>query len=399
MSRESSVVHRFRLIASWAVQSLTFHRTRTVLTIAGVGLATALIISTLGFQAGYEHSLGREIDAMGYQVLVTGKGCPHEAATLILRGGSIPMYIDEQVYQLITADPAVKDSTRFFMQTIPTESGSGHQLYVGIDDHFLELKPGVRFQRGEWFSSPEAPEAILGYNVAEYRRLNLGDEIELQGRRVTVRGVLDKLGTQDDGTVFLPLTVGQTIFEKRDRLTGVGVRLHDLNQSTAFIDRLYDLPSVQVVRMSQVQSTILNLLAGVRQLLTSFGALCLLVALLGVFNVALITVHERTDEMGVMRAMGCPAGTLFALVWSETLLLSLLGATLGGVLAVALRRGTEWAVRSTLSFVPSGAVVTVTPGIFVQSCAVVVLLCLIAGAYPAWRSSLVSPMRSIRGAP
>jgi len=399
MSGESSVAYRVRLIASWALQSLTYYRTRTMLTVVAVGLATALIVSTLGFQAGYERSLSSDIDAMGYQVLVTGKGCPHEAATLILRGGSIPMYIDEHVHRLITQDPAVRDSTRFFMQTVPTQDGSAHQLYVGIDERFLELKPGVRFQRGEWFSSPTADEAILGYNVAEYRRLRLGDEIQTQGRKLIVRGVLDKLGTQDDGTIFLPLTVGQTLFEKRDRLTGIGIRLHDMTEASAFIDRLYDMPSVQVIRMSQVQSTILNILTGVRSLLTSFGALCLLVALLGVFNVALIAAHERTDEMGVMRAMGCGSGTLFALVWSETLLLSLLGAGLGGVLALVLRRGMEWAVRSTLSFVPSGAVVTVTPAIFVESAAVVVALCLLAGAYPAWRSSLVSPMRSIRGAP
>jgi putative ABC transport system permease protein len=386
------------MVAAWAVQALLFHRTRTLLTIVGVGLATALLASTLSFQAGYERSLKHNIDAMGYQILVTGKGCPHEAATLILRGGSIPMYIRDEVYRDIVRQPEVQDATRFFMQTVPRPEESAHQLYVGIDEQFLRLKPSVGFQRGGWFSSEVADEAILGFNVAEYGRLGVGDEIEVQGRKLTVRGILDKLGTQDDGTIFLPLLVGQDLFEKRGRLTGIGIRLKDVDQWAGFIDRLYEYPSVQVVRMSQVQGTILNILAGIRALLLAFGALCLVVALTGVFNVALITMNERRGEMGVLRALGCPGATLFELAWSESLLLSLAGAGLGAAATVGSRGAVEWVVRSTLPFVPAGTVVEATPAILAQSCALVVALCLLAGVYPAWRSAVVSPMTSMRGA-
>jgi putative ABC transport system permease protein len=386
-----------RIVAAWAFQALMFHRTRTLLTVLGVALATALLASTLGFQAGYERSLKHNIDAMGYQVLVTGKGCPHEAATLILRGGSIPMYIPEEVYEDIVRQPEVRDATRFFMQSVPREEEGAHQLYVGIDDRFLQLKPSVAFQRGEWFSTETADEAILGFNVAEYRRLGVGDTIAVQGRELIVRGVLDKLGTQDDGTVFLPLLVGQDLFEKRGRLTGIGIRLEEMAQWAGFVDRLYDYPAVQVVRMAQVQSSILNILSGVRALLLAFGALCLVVALMGVVNVALISMNERRGEMGLLRALGCSGARLFSLAWSESLLLSLAGAGLGVLLSVVLRGGVEWVVRSTLPFVPSGTVVTTAPLVLAQSALLVVALCLLAGVYPAWRSAAVSPMTSMRG--
>ena len=256
----------------------------------------------------------------------------------------------------------------------------------------------MKFQRGGWFSSEEADEAILGFNVAEYRRLGVGDEIEVQGRKIIVRGVLDKLGTQDDGTIFLPLLVGQDLFEKRGRLTGIGIRLEDMSQWAGFVDRLYEYPSVQVVRMSQVQSAILNILTGVRALLLAFGALCLIVALMGVFNVALISMNERRGEMGVLRALGCSGATLFKLVWSESLLISLAGAGLGALATVVLRGGVEWVVRSTLPFVPAGTVVAAAPAVLLQSCALVVALCLLAGVYPAWRSAAESPITSMRGA-
>ncbi|MCY3735432.1 MAG: ABC transporter permease [Gemmatimonadaceae bacterium] len=391
------LARRLRMIASWAFQALAFHRTRTLLTIAAVGLATALVASILGFQAGYRQSLDHNIDSMGYQILVTGKGCPHEAATLILRGGSIPMYIREEVFRHIVEQPEVKDATRFFMQAVPDRGGSSHQLHVGIDESFLALKPGVGFQRGEWFSGALADEAILGFNVAEYLRLGIGDTIGVKGRSFSVRGILDKLGTQDDGTVFLPLEVSQDLFERRDRLTGIGIRLHDMSDAGPFIDRLYDIPSLQVVRMSQVQGTILNILRGVRALLLAFGAVCLVAALMGVFSVALITVNERIPEMGVLRALGYPGWTLFQLVWAESLFLSLAGVIVGAGLTLALRGAAEWAVRSTLTFVPAGTVVAVTPETVLGSGAAVVGLCLAAGVYPALKSSLVSPLTSTRG--
>ncbi|MCZ6597934.1 MAG: ABC transporter permease [Planctomycetota bacterium] len=385
------------LIASWALQSFVFHRTRSLLAVLAVALATALVVSALAFQSGYERSLERNVDALGYQILVTGKGCPHEAATLILRGGSIPMYVRDEVYRHVVAQPEVKDATRFFMQSVPNEEEGSRQLYVGVDDDFLRLKPAVTFQRGAWFSSELADEAILGFNVAEYRRLGLGDGIEVQRRELTVVGVLDRQGTQDDGTIFLPLVVAQDLFERRDRLTGIGLRLHDMTKAAGFIERLYDVPSVQVVRMSQVQSAILNVLHGVRALLYAFGTLCLVVALTGVVNVALITLNERTGEMGVLRALGCPARTLFGLVWSESLLVSLGGVALGAVLTVALRGAVEAFVRGTLSFVPSGAVVEITPAVLLTGCGTVVALCLLAAVYPAWRSVRVSPATSLRG--
>ena len=383
---------------SWAWASVAFHRARSLVAVLLVAVATALVAFTLGFRSGFERALDRNVEALGYQVLVTGKGCPHEAATLILRGGAIPMYIQEEVYRHVVAQPEVADSTRFLMQSLPGELPGSHQLYVGIDADFLRLKPGVGFQRGEWFSAESADEAILGFNVAEFRRLTVGEPIEVLGRRLTVRGVLDQLGTQDDGTVFLPLAVAQDVFEKPDRLTGIGLRLDDVGSAAGLIDRLYDVPSIQVVRMSEVQSAVLNVLRGMRALLLAFAAVCLTLALLGVFGAALLTLQEQRPELGVLRALGCPGRTLFGLAWCESLVLSTLGAGGGTVLALVLRGAAERFLRASLSFVPGGPVVETTPAVLGASAALVVVLCLVAAVLPAWRGAVAPPATSMRGA-
>jgi putative ABC transport system permease protein len=384
---------------AWALASLRHRKARTVFAAGGVALATAVATSVLGFENGYERSLAHNIAGMGYQVLLTGKGCPHEAATLILRGGSIPMYIDEALFATVTADPAVADAVRFFMQSAPVEGdggGDAYQLYVGVDDGFLRLKPGVAFQRGAWFSSETADEALLGYNVAEYRRLDVGDTVRVRGRELTVAGVLEKLGTQDDGTVFLPLRRSQSIFDRREQLTGIGVRLEDLDDAPAFIGRAWDWPGVQVVRLSQVQSQLLAAMGDVRSLLLALGVIVIAVALLGVFNASLLGVLERRREMGILRSLGCSVTDLFKLVWSESLVLSTAGALVGGVLAVVLARGVEWYLRRSLAFAPPGELVEVSAGHAAATAAVVVVLCLLGTAWPAWRAAGAPPFASMR---
>lgn len=383
---------------SFALQSIFYRKSRSLLTLVGVGLATSMMVSALSISHGYEQSLTHDIEMMGYQVLITGKGCPHEAATLILRGGSIPMYIDDRVFRHIMADPDVSDATRFFMQSLPGDEPGSFQLYTGIDDRFLRLKPGVTFLRGGWFDSDVSDQVILGYNVAEYRRLETDDTVTVLGRDLVVRGILDKLGTQYDGTVFLPLLTAQQLFDKRDRLTGIGVRLKDMNRAAAFIDRVYELPATQVITMTQVQRTILNILNSVKTLLFTITAMGMAIAGLGVLNVSLMSVQEQRAEMGVSRALGCAGRDLFKLVWAESFILSASGAVLGCLLTFLLREAVERFVQGAISFVPAGRIVTVTPSIALGSCAAVIALGLMGGVYPAWRASVIPPLGSIRGA-
>ena len=382
---------------SFALQSIANRKSRSLLTVAGVGLATSMMVGALSISHGYEHALSHNIEMMGYQVLITGKGCPHEAATLILRGGSIPMYIDERVYRHIVADPDVVDATRFFMQSLPGSDPGSIQIYTGIDDRFLKLKPGITLLRGEWFPSNLSDQVILGYNVAEYKRLDVGDEIRVLHRTLIVHGILDKLGTQYDGTVFLPLLTAQQLFGKRDRLTGVGVRLKDMSRAGSFIDRVYDMPGTQVITMPQVQRTILAILSSVKTLLFTITALGLAVAALGMLNVTLMSVQDQRMEMGISRSLGCARGDLFKLVWAETFILSAGGAMLGCLLIFLFRGLAEGYVHRMLSFVPAGRIIASTPGIVAESCAAVIALGLLGGAYPAWRASVTAPLTSIRG--
>ncbi|MBM3296434.1 MAG: hypothetical protein FJY83_02425, partial [Candidatus Aminicenantes bacterium] len=110
-----------------AAKNLLRKKTRSALTVLGIGLSAWVLLSLLGFNRGYEAALNKDIDNLGFQVLVTAKGCPYEAATLMLKGGTGLRYLDESVERDIKNNPEVEETTPMLMQAVfdPNKGESG----------------------------------------------------------------------------------------------------------------------------------------------------------------------------------------------------------------------------------------------------------------------------------
>jgi len=260
-----------------ATKSLWRRKARSVLTIGGVAFAVAVLVSLSAFDAGYRHALQTDIDRMGYQLLVTAKGCPYEAATLMLKGGGGMRYMEQAVYDRIVGDERVQEIAQQLVVTSFDESageGAGSvSMYIGVDDAYRRLRPWLSFRSGGWFSSGDADEAVMGYEAAELEQRAVGDEIYVSSidKVFRVVGILERTGSQDDGVTFLPLTTAQRAFGYEGKISGIGIRLKDLSQMAAFEEDLYNEPGIQVVSMSQVRGTILNLLSSARVLAGSIA--------------------------------------------------------------------------------------------------------------------------------
>ena len=382
---------------SVVLKELRRHRTRSALTISGVALSVCVLVSLLGLGNGYRTSLIHSIDRLGYHVLVTSKGCPYEAATLLMQGGVIPMYMDEAIHREIIRDADVATATRLFLGTLSGDR-EGFSLVMGIEASFLEMKPWLTFQRGGWFKDGTTDEVILGYSVAAYYRKNIGDDFPLKGlgQNFRVRGVFDRSGTQDDGTIFVPLGVAQRLFDKKEKLTGVGVKLKDISRIDGFSERVFEIPSVQVITMAQVQRTLLDLLGTARFFIGTVAIVAVAIAALGVMNAMLIAVFERTREIGVMRAVGASRWDIFALIWAEALLICALGGVAGGGVAVLGSHMASEAVRAILPFAPAGMLVQIDGTLLIGGIAMAVGMGILAGIIPGWRASRLHPITWIR---
>jgi len=389
-------------IISIAYKNLKRKRIRSVLTIGGVAVAVAVLVSLLGFDRGYRQSLTSNIDKMGYQLLVTAKGCPYEAATMMLKGGGGLRYMDANVYEKISSDTRIDKITPQLVATEydPNRGGGqgGFALYMGITDSYLTLKPWTKFKSGKWFSGDTADEAIFGYEAAEFEQRLVGDKIFIPNinKVLTVVGIFERTGTQDDGTIFLPLKATQTIFSLPDKLTGIGIKLKKLDDIAEFEESLYNEPSIQVVSMSQVRGTILNLVSSAKVLANSIAVIAIFIAAIGVVNTILMSVFERTREIGVMKAIGASRMKIFKLIWTETILVCTFGGVLGSILALLGSSVVEKIIKGILPYAPSGQLVLVKPSLLLAAFLGAIILGVVSGIYPAWRASSMRPVEAIR---
>ena len=371
---------------------------RTSLCILGVALSTTLLLRTVSLHTGYVRALDSTIERMGYQVLVTAKGCPYEAASLVMRGGNVPMYIDETTFDTILDNPDVLEATRLFMQGMEAGDANRLMVFMGVDERFRSLKPWMTLQRGAWFSGDTAEEAILGYNAASTLALNVGDKLSVgpAHRPVTIHGVFDRSGTQDDGMIFLPLPFAQELFDRQGKLTGVGVRLKSLDRVQPFLEKMFNLPSVQAITMTQFRSTVVEFVATSRILLMLSALVASLIGALGVLNAMTMSVSERLREFGLMKAVGASAGDLFGLTLLETGCLGLLGAVLGTAMTTLGGWLLEAALRRVVPFVPPGRLMAVDVTAVGGALLAALLLSIAAGLYPASRAARVRPATILR---
>src|SRR5215212_6097328 len=91
-----------------AIKNLRRRAVRTTLTVAGVALAVTVAVSLGGFMLGYRSAIDRSINMLGFQVMIMAKGCPYEAATMMLKGGTGLLYLPADTFDKIREDPDIE---------------------------------------------------------------------------------------------------------------------------------------------------------------------------------------------------------------------------------------------------------------------------------------------------
>lgn len=408
---------------AFAWKNLTRRPVRTALTAGGVALAVAVAVSLGGFNLGYKRAIAGSIEQLGFQVMVMAKGCPYEAATMMLKGGTGLLYLPEDSHAKIKEDPDIEAITPIFIGIAEKEgasigdepASSAFTILSGIDtDSFRVMKPWVAFKQGpgydggRWFTPDAADEVVMGFEAAEYEQRKVGDTLyvsitpngaaEPVMHAFKVVGILERSGSQDDGTVFLPLRTAQRFFGREGELTIIGIKLREFNgiRMREFEGRWTSIPEVQVVSLEQVKGALVSLVGTAQTMVAAVAVIAIIVAIIGVVNAILMSVYERIGEIGIMKAVGAARAQIFRLIWTETLLICLTGGIAGSLLAAVASKGTDAALRHLLDIGVTQALVRITPGLLGLAVLGAVVLGLLAGLWPAYRAAALRPVEAIR---
>ncbi|MBI5848488.1 MAG: ABC transporter permease [Nitrospirae bacterium] len=381
-----------------ALKNLKRHRTRSLLALFGIATSVAVLFSILSFNRGFEQGLAKELEHTGIHFMIVPSGCPHEVASLVLHGSIIPKFLDLSVMEKITNLSAIEFASPILVAQLPNPKKGRVDLVYGIEmARVSQLKPHWQI---EGTIPKDGQEIILGSEIAVHQGLKVGDSMEYPNVNATfkVSGILKKTGSQDDAFIYMPVATAQVVFKKPSGATAVGVKVKDPAPLTRITDELSEkVPGIQIVTMNQVMSSISTLAASAKVLSLSIAVIAVIVSAVGVMNAMLMAVFERTQEIGMMRAIGASRADVFRIILKEGMLLSIAGGVAGVIASVAGSDLIEAFVRRTMPYVPAGNMVGFDANIAFASLSFAMFVGVISGLYPAWKASRIHPIEAIRG--
>ncbi|MFW9964976.1 MAG: ABC transporter permease, partial [Candidatus Sifarchaeia archaeon] len=228
----------------------------------------------------------------------------------------------------------------------------------------------------------------------------------------TIDGVLERIGAisiggPTDSSVFIPLEQAEVFFETSVAdIILVQLDTDDeaiINQVAAEIEELFS-NQIQVVIPSALLSAISTIIASIELFLAAVAMISLIVAGVGIMNIMLTTILERTREIGILKSIGMQNRSVLMIFLAESLIIGFLGAltgiVLGWTLALALGEfGIGDFIAQSLSGTFVGQLVirpVVELGLILNSILFALVVSTIFGLYPAWRASRLKPVDALR---
>lgn len=391
-----NIVESFRI----ALRALWANKARSALTMLGVIIGVAAVILLVSLGSGVQAEITGQIEGLGANILFIFPGD-------ITSGGGGPTMITRQ----FTMDDVEHLKTRLGKDNtvVPEIEAAGtarvgnktaNTFLVASDENIKDAAFGT-IDKGRWFSRGEfigaARVAVLGVGPRDKLfpgQDAVGKTVDLNGVPFRVVGQLQSrgggMGGSQDNMVILPLSSAQQILDTKN-ISEIFVRtpssesIDTVKAQVEMAMRAHYKEQFTVMTQEQTLSMFSTILGTLTALLAGLASISLLVGGIGIMNIMLVSVSERTREIGIRKAVGARTYDILSQFVIEAMMLSIVGGAIGIALgaggALALdplvpAKVTPWAVG--LAFVFSAGV-----GIFF-------------GVYPAWRASKLDPIVALR---
>jgi ABC-type antimicrobial peptide transport system permease subunit len=369
-------VHASRHVRSSALRDIMRQPIRTLLTVVGIGIAMLAIVLLGAMGDGMVDMMSGMAGGMGAHLV----GSERDASVDLSK-------IDENVVRRMANVPGVRAAEGFL--TGYTALGDLPFFIVfGYQPRGLAIRE-FRLVEGQPLTANR--QMLLGRVAAENLGKGVGQTLRIFDQAFKVVGIYETGVSFQDGGSVVSLRDAQGLFGQPRKVSFVGVWLEDPEQADSIAAEIEArFPEVSLSQASDFAEDLTDMQM-MKASTWGIALMALIVGGLGMTNTMVMSVFERTREIGVLRALGWRRWRILGMIVRESVTLSLLGGAAGILLGVALGM-----LINLHPLIKGFLQLRYSVGLFVQALSTTLVLGILGGIYPAWRATRLQPVEALR---
>ncbi|MCP4428214.1 MAG: ABC transporter permease [Chloroflexi bacterium] len=314
---------------------------RTLISTVAIVLSMFLLIFFQAFMDGTDQAIyGNTVRLYGGNVLIHAPGYRDKSTRLPM----LPVADVDAVLAAANAQPNVlAASKRINTGGLVSNRTASHAVNITAIEPGVEAPISLAAENmvdGRFLTPDDGDNIVIGQALADHLNVTVGDRVSLLGRRkdesmrqrsMTVVGIFNLgLGEAEKSLLFMNLSTAQTLYNLRGEVTEIAVVLEEIGQENVLIDVIAPrFPNHEVDSIYTLRPEFAEALAADRVFGWLFGGILLLMGGIGILNLMLMAVFERTREMGVLAAMGMKGRHIMGLFVLEGAFIGLIGGVMG----------------------------------------------------------------------
>ncbi len=396
-----------------AIETLRVNKLRTFLAVLGIVIGIGSVIALVSLGQATQRSVQNQIQSLGSNLLTVVPGGTRTGAVRGAMGGATTLTLEDakaietssQITTIQTVSPELSRRSQ-----VTTGNANTNTQIVGVTAAYATVHKGT-MSAGSFISERDvtavAKVAVLGpqvvTNLFGEGATPIGQTVRVSGQTFTVIGVTQSRGgtgfqNQDD-IIFVPLSTAQKILFGADYLSSIALEAKSAQVMSAAQDEVgyfllarhkFNTPAqadFSIFSQQDLLNTASSVTGTFTSLLSGIAAISLIVGGIGIMNIMLVTVTERTREIGLRKALGAKKKTITLQFLTESILLTFAGGVLGMILGILASFVIAKATNSLFLISPSAIFLA-----FVVSAAIGIVF----GWYPAKKASDLQPIEALR---